>query len=366
MKSPKTLTIDIAKRFIESPDSVNLQDFEIIEDEAAEVLATNKSTLHLDGLTLLSVGAAKALAQHKGDWLSLNGLTSLSEDVAVALARQQYNRDWWLTLNGLTFLSNSVAEALVKVDDAVQLSSDTVLEFDGLTYLPEETAKILAKHNGPLMLDGLTSLSEELAKTLALHKGQVLMLNGLTELSEKAAKALAQYKGVRLNLSGLTALSKEAAEALAQYRGRSLEMLKLANISTDAAKALAQYKGDWLDLEGLTSLSAEAAKALVQCKGFIFCHSIHDSEILEFIQTSQWRFAKTMPQWPHEYVVREWRPDKDSVFERLVMKIRERGYNEKFGKTTYRYLAVDGWKYWTMGESVNETIIINRARVKQE
>lgn len=88
-----------------------------------------------------------------------------------------------------------------------------------------------------------------------------------------------------------------------------------------------------------------------------------DPDILNFIQTSQWRFAKTMPQWPHEYVVREWRPDKERVFRRFVVTIREHGYDAKFGRVTYRYLDIDGWKYWTMDETVEETDLINRASV---
>jgi endo-alpha-1,4-polygalactosaminidase (GH114 family) len=72
-----------------------------------------------------------------------------------------------------------------------------------------------------------------------------------------------------------------------------------------------------------------------------------------------------MPQWPHEYVVRNWRPDKEPVFERFVMHIRDHGYDAPFlDHATYRYLEIDGWKYWTMGEALNETTIINRAKVE--
>lgn len=87
-----------------------------------------------------------------------------------------------------------------------------------------------------------------------------------------------------------------------------------------------------------------------------------DPDILDFIQSSQWRFAKTMPQIPHEYVIRNWRPDKEPVFVRFAMLIRDQGYDAKFFDTTYRYLDIDGWKYWTMGDTPDETIIINRAK----
>ena len=87
-------------------------------------------------------------------------------------------------------------------------------------------------------------------------------------------------------------------------------------------------------------------------------------EILDFINTSRWCFAKTMPQWPHEYVVRDWQPDKEPAFERFVTLIRDHGYDAPFlDGATYRYLAIGEWKYWTMGEAPNETTLINRAKV---
>lgn len=88
-------------------------------------------------------------------------------------------------------------------------------------------------------------------------------------------------------------------------------------------------------------------------------------EIQDFIHTSQWRFAKTMPHWPHEYVVREWRPEEEQIFERLVKFIRELGYDDQFEGRTYRYMDLDGWKYWTMGAEVEETTIINRCRIHE-
>ena len=88
-----------------------------------------------------------------------------------------------------------------------------------------------------------------------------------------------------------------------------------------------------------------------------------DPEIIEFITTSHWRFAKTMPQWPHEYVVRSWAPDKDPVFQRFVILIRKQGYDAPFLAANYRYLEVGDWKYWTMGEPPEDTTIINRAKV---
>jgi hypothetical protein len=92
---------------------------------------------------------------------------------------------------------------------------------------------------------------------------------------------------------------------------------------------------------------------------------MHNSDLLpndlrEFIKSSQWTFAKTMPEWPHEYIVRE-RVDK-VLFEALVRHIRQYGFEGRFYQRTLIYFAEDGLLYWTMGEPIEETTIINRCK----
>lgn len=84
-----------------------------------------------------------------------------------------------------------------------------------------------------------------------------------------------------------------------------------------------------------------------------------------FVGERSWRFAKTMPQWPHEYTVRRFDDphDEQVLFEEAVAFIRMRGQRRTFEETgkSSAYLDVDGRQYWTMGAPVEETIIINRA-----
>jgi len=80
----------------------------------------------------------------------------------------------------------------------------------------------------------------------------------------------------------------------------------------------------------------------------------------EFICTVKWTYAKTMPKWPHEYIVRE-RVD-ESLFVQLVRHIRTNGYQGKFYKKDITYYDEGGRVYWTMGAPVEETIIINRCK----
>jgi hypothetical protein len=86
-------------------------------------------------------------------------------------------------------------------------------------------------------------------------------------------------------------------------------------------------------------------------------------ELREFVRTSPWKFASTMPEIPHEYTLRVKSPDEKN-FERVVLYIRQAGYRAEFGSATYTYLDIDGWKYWTMGAALGETILINRAKLE--
>jgi len=88
-----------------------------------------------------------------------------------------------------------------------------------------------------------------------------------------------------------------------------------------------------------------------------------------YIAKVRWQFAKTMPQWPHEYTVREWREDLQPEFFGLVLLIRREGvvkpWPPEAAEPRYRhtYLEVGGWEYWTMGEPISETTVINRALI---
>ena len=44
-----------------------------------------------------------------------------------------------------------------------------------------------------------------------------------------------------------------------------------------------------------------------------------------YIAKVRWQFAKTMPQWPHEYTVLQWRQDLEPEFRAFVALIRSAG-----------------------------------------
>jgi hypothetical protein len=82
--------------------------------------------------------------------------------------------------------------------------------------------------------------------------------------------------------------------------------------------------------------------------------------VKDFIQAEAWTFAKTMPEWPHEYIVKG-RVNPD-LFEAAVRHIREYGFEGRFYEKVITYFAEDGILYWTMGDPLEKTIIINRCK----
>ena len=87
------------------------------------------------------------------------------------------------------------------------------------------------------------------------------------------------------------------------------------------------------------------------------------SDLRRFVDGETWTYAKTYPEWPHEYLVRD-RVD-GKVFEALVRHIREHGSPQRFYDCTFIYYLEDGLLYWTMGEPIEETVIINRCQEEE-
>jgi hypothetical protein len=241
----RKLSVEQARTLIATygSDPLSFDGLTTLSPEVAEALANHKGQLDLNGLTTLSPEVAEALATHEG-LLFLNGLTTLSPESAAALA----THEGAIVFDGLTTLSPEVAEALATHKGGVFLTR--------LTTLSPKVAEALATHKGQLVLSDLKTLSPELAAALATHKGE-LCLNGLTTLSPEVAEALATHKGV-LVLSGLTTLTPELAATLATHNGQ-LVLDGLKTLSPGVAEALAKHKGD-LSIKGLTTLMPEVAR----------------------------------------------------------------------------------------------------------
>ncbi len=93
---------------------------------------------------------------------------------------------------------------------------------------------------------------------------------------------------------------------------------------------------------------------------------IYDEDTIgQYIARCDWTFAKTMPQWPHEYIVKEKCSLTKEEFEHFVWTQRVLGKVEDWGPYRQPYLYLDGYKYWTMGCELEATTVINRAKISE-
>jgi len=88
---------------------------------------------------------------------------------------------------------------------------------------------------------------------------------------------------------------------------------------------------------------------------------MRQDEIVAILNDHQWKFAKTAKYSnPHWYTLRETWND-DPLFDKIVQAIRDNAKTEYFWRKPYEVLNFEGWKYWSMGAPIDETILINRA-----
>ena len=89
-------------------------------------------------------------------------------------------------------------------------------------------------------------------------------------------------------------------------------------------------------------------------------------ELQEWAKKQKWVFAKTYAKTaPHEYLVLktlESEEDRKMFFE-LARRIFDQGYMGQFWTKEYKYYDMDGYKYWSMDRTVEETELINRERL---
>ena len=85
----------------------------------------------------------------------------------------------------------------------------------------------------------------------------------------------------------------------------------------------------------------------------------------QLLDRAPYVFARSMAANPHCYTLRrKWADDKDFCF--VVQTIRLYGYQSWFQGWAYTQLDLNGWTYWTMGDPVASTILINRKSTQYE
>jgi hypothetical protein len=82
-----------------------------------------------------------------------------------------------------------------------------------------------------------------------------------------------------------------------------------------------------------------------------------------YINSMDWRFARSMPQWPHWYVVREWGSARE--FDFIARLIKKFGYPDRWGTRRNSYLVIGKFKYWIDEEVLNRAAPLSNAEVRK-
>ena len=96
------------------------------------------------------------------------------------------------------------------------------------------------------------------------------------------------------------------------------------------------------------------------------------AEARAYIAEVRWQFARTMPDWPHEYTIKAWRPELTASFEALCRLIAATGFVEPWppppatAKYCNHYLVIDDHKYWAMGERGDSDPIEHKSVINRE
>ncbi|MBM3252739.1 MAG: hypothetical protein FJZ16_00610 [Candidatus Omnitrophica bacterium] len=93
------------------------------------------------------------------------------------------------------------------------------------------------------------------------------------------------------------------------------------------------------------------------------CQSI-PPYVEEFIHRNKWVFAKTMPEIPHYYIVRDYLSENEKkLFDEFSVFIKKNGYTETFYSKQHTYFNIGNHKYWVIENILNRATIVDQAKV---
>lgn len=88
---------------------------------------------------------------------------------------------------------------------------------------------------------------------------------------------------------------------------------------------------------------------------------VDKARIDKYIESVRWQNSKTYERTaPHEYTIRWWNMELEDEFIWFAKYIRVNGIKEWFYKSQFIYFYYNGLKYWTMGDPIDNTWVLNR------
>lgn len=252
----------------QSTDSITTA--ELTPAKAQQLATESKSWLSLNGVTALTdAQIATALCSHQGGGLVLDGVTNLSTAAATALA----NYPGWLSLGGLSSLSTAQAQELAK-------HTGKGIYLNGVRAIDQTVAAKFSTHTGWLSLGGLKNVQGQAPGGNGQGNGgngQANGGNGQTNggnvpknnggLTKQIATELAKHPGP-LCLHGINDIDPAVLGELANGCRGGLDLSGLTSLTPADFMSLRTHSG-WLALDGLTSIPDNVVSHLVAHDGSV-------------------------------------------------------------------------------------------------
>jgi hypothetical protein len=195
-----------------------------------------------------------------------------TEDVSIAAGTSAFGSSSGLELRNLSKISPDVAGALAS-------HGGEYLLLDGLTSLSDEAASRLAEFSGNLSLESVTDLSAKAQRNLGAGKVKIVRVSCLRTLTDPmlAMKigGVGQLETITSEVAGILArrFSWRREHIAFGWNPNQLGLgLSLKEITPDIAAALAKNivrDGD-LHLDSLQSMDAATASELAKCRGTLY------------------------------------------------------------------------------------------------
>lgn len=200
LPSLASVTQDVAKCLSATDLTLDLSGLtELSPESAAQLALCRGNELKLRGLKTISDETAKALSRYEGH-LYLDGLTELSEKGAEALAQHVASKHSFFAEGMKEYCDKEFAAAHQKDDsEEFQRLFKTMLaelSLNGLTTLTDGAAKAIAKYKGIASLTGLRALSID--ARVALRDNPNLILPDSLRAAVEVNEAL--YPGAAVHL----------------------------------------------------------------------------------------------------------------------------------------------------------------------
>lgn len=183
----------------------------------------------------------------------------------------------------------------------------------------------------------------------------------------------------QLDLTGLARIRKELCAISSRHSGRPLVLLDYEDMQKGHKSLRAVFAAWWEDQTGhavqeltnegeivhYSNLHKQAKPKLPKDwtqdrryrEDVVRSWPLTHEDVEAWVEGRYWQQARTTTN-PHSYSHRNW--GDELMFERVVLHIREHGYEAEFGKVKYTQLDAAGHFMWTMGDPLSTTVILNR------